>query len=115
MKDNQSVVTSHLTMQRVCGMALVACLLGGRGGLAVANEPAHLSLEVVAEPAIRELSPEFCWFHPRAAAIPELAWGRPSRNITPTESGVTDAEFISRLVDPDAGKRPHPKGADGTV
>ena len=35
--------------------------------------------------------------------------------ITPTESWVTDAEFISRLVDPDAGKRPHPKGADGTV
>ena len=35
--------------------------------------------------------------------------------ITPNESWVTDAEFISRLVDPDAGQRPHPKGADGTV
>lgn len=35
--------------------------------------------------------------------------------ITPGESWVTDAEFISRLVDPDAGKRPHPRGADGTV
>lgn len=35
--------------------------------------------------------------------------------ITPSESWVTDAEFISRLVDPDAGKRPHPRGADGTV
>ena len=35
--------------------------------------------------------------------------------ITPNESWITDAEFISRLVDPDAGQRPHPKGADGTV
>ncbi len=35
--------------------------------------------------------------------------------IKANESWVTDAEFISRLVDPDAGKRPHPKGADGTL
>lgn len=35
--------------------------------------------------------------------------------ITRDESWVTDAEFISRLVDPNAGKIPHPKGADGTV
>ena len=35
--------------------------------------------------------------------------------ITADESWVTDAEFISRLVDADAGKRPHPRGADGTV
>ena len=35
--------------------------------------------------------------------------------ITANESWVTDAEFISRLVDPNAGTRPHPKGADGTV
>jgi hypothetical protein len=35
--------------------------------------------------------------------------------ITPNESWVTDAEFISRLVDPLAGTRPHPRGADGTV
>jgi len=36
-------------------------------------------------------------------------------SITPLESWVTDAEFISRLVDPQAGSRPHPRGADGTV
>lgn len=35
--------------------------------------------------------------------------------ITPDESWVTDAEFISRLADPDAGQRPHPRGANGTV
>ncbi len=35
--------------------------------------------------------------------------------ITSEESWVTDAEFISRLVDPNAGSRPHPGGADGTV
>jgi hypothetical protein len=35
--------------------------------------------------------------------------------ITSQESWVTDAEFISRLVDPQAGTRPHPRGADGTV
>jgi hypothetical protein len=36
-------------------------------------------------------------------------------SITPHESWVTDAEFISQLVDPQAGTRPHPRGADGTV
>lgn len=35
--------------------------------------------------------------------------------ITSSESWVTDAEFISRLVDPNAGTKPHPRGADGTV
>ncbi len=35
--------------------------------------------------------------------------------ITEHESWVTDAEFISRLHDPQAGTRPHPRGADGTV
>lgn len=35
--------------------------------------------------------------------------------ITRAESWVTDAEFISRLVDPLAGTRPHSRGADGTV
>jgi hypothetical protein len=35
--------------------------------------------------------------------------------ITPNESWVTDAEFISRLVDPSAGTKPHARGADGTV
>ena len=35
--------------------------------------------------------------------------------ITPHESWVTDAEFISKLVDLQAGTRPHPRGADGTV
>lgn len=35
--------------------------------------------------------------------------------ITEHESWVTDSEFISRLVDPKAGTRPHPRGADGTT
>ncbi len=35
--------------------------------------------------------------------------------ITPEESWVSDAEFISRLTDPEAGIKPHPRGADGTV
>lgn len=35
--------------------------------------------------------------------------------ITEHESWVTDSEFISRLVDPQAGTRPHPRGADGTT
>jgi len=35
--------------------------------------------------------------------------------ITPDESWVTDAEFISRLHDPNAGRQPHSRGADGTV
>ncbi len=35
--------------------------------------------------------------------------------ITEHESWVMDSEFISRLVDPEAGTRPHPRGADGTT
>lgn len=35
--------------------------------------------------------------------------------ITENESWITDSEFISRLVDPEAGSRPHPRGADGTT
>jgi hypothetical protein len=35
--------------------------------------------------------------------------------VTAEESWVTDAEFISRLVDPLAGTRPAPGGADGSV
>ena len=48
----------------------MACLLCCSSNLAPAAEPARLAFDVAAEPAIRELSPEFCWFHPRAAAIP---------------------------------------------
>ncbi len=35
--------------------------------------------------------------------------------ITPQESWVTDADLITPLIDPDAGKKPHPRGGDGTV
>lgn len=36
-------------------------------------------------------------------------------SVTPHESWVTDAELISRLIDPEIGLKPHPKGGDGTV
>lgn len=35
--------------------------------------------------------------------------------ITSDESWITDAEYISRLIDPQAGLKPYPRGADGTV
>lgn len=35
--------------------------------------------------------------------------------ITQHESWITDAEYISRLIDPEAGLKPYPRGADGTV
>lgn len=35
--------------------------------------------------------------------------------ITARESWVTDAELISHLIDPGAGHKPHPRGADGTI
>ncbi len=38
--------------------------------LSIASEPEQLPVEVSAEAALKELSPEFCWFHPRVAAIP---------------------------------------------
>jgi len=40
------------------------------GTTAVSDEPAPLDFTVKLEVATQALTPEFCWFHPRAAAIP---------------------------------------------
>jgi hypothetical protein len=48
----------------------IALALLGLCPLACAAEPAWLSYDVKAEVVIQELSPNFCWFHPRVCAIP---------------------------------------------
>lgn len=80
--------------QRSCGLAvywlaLLACVMSGPGAIALANEPDRLPFlhrlpfTVSAEAACQELSPEFCWFHPRPAAIPGAGMeGRPAVIVT---------------------------------
>ncbi|NUQ62093.1 MAG: exo-alpha-sialidase [Pirellulales bacterium] len=63
-------LTLTASLRRACAVGWVACLVCVSSSPVRAAEPARLAFDVAAEPAIRELSPEFCWFHPRAAAIP---------------------------------------------
>lgn len=48
-----------------------------------ANEPALLHYQVNAEPVFKELTPAFCWFHPRVAPLPGYGKdGRPAVVMT---------------------------------
>ena len=49
----------------VCGLSIAFCVASS---LATATEP--LSFQIRNDVPLQELSPDFCWFHPRAAAIP---------------------------------------------
>lgn len=52
-------------------MAALSCLIGLAGLFeAAAAEPATSEFAVERTTLLRELSPDFCWFHPRAAVIP---------------------------------------------
>lgn len=45
------------------------------GAMAFADGPALVPFDVKAEPAFKELSSKFCWFHPRVAALPGFGKG----------------------------------------
>ena len=61
---------------------VVVASLGGRG-VACAAEPALLPFDVKAEPVFKELTPAFCWFHPRIAPLPGFGKeGRPAVVMT---------------------------------
>ncbi len=49
----------------------------GAVGQACGGEGSALPFQVRAEAILRHLSPDFCWFHPRAAAMP--GWGKDGR------------------------------------
>ncbi|MBI5759487.1 MAG: hypothetical protein HZA46_13285, partial [Planctomycetales bacterium] len=51
----------------VAGLLLLMFLSAVASG---GDEPALLPFELQADVAHRELSPKFCWFHPRVAALP---------------------------------------------
>ena len=52
----------------MCGWLLVAACMAGTA--VQGAEPKALPFEVQADVALQELSPAFCWFHPRVAALP---------------------------------------------
>ncbi len=58
----------RLSLTRFTSWVAFLCCFGMM--LSIASEPEQLPVEVSAEAALKELSPEFCWFHPRVAAIP---------------------------------------------
>jgi len=60
---------------------VAVCLVSG--DLAFGEQPVPLDFTVKLEVAEQALTPEFCWFHPRAAAIPGLGLsGKPSVVMT---------------------------------
>jgi len=105
------------SLRRACACAIgwVACLLCGSGNLAPAAEPARRAFDVAAEPAIRELSPEFCWFHPRAAAIPAAGKdGKPAVVMTLMKHLAADDHY-SGLYFLRTDDHPPPVGTDATA
>jgi hypothetical protein len=61
---------------------IVTALLGTYP-LARADDPVLLPYDVTAEPVFQELTPAFCWFHPRVAALPGFGKdGRPAVLMT---------------------------------
>lgn len=63
----QYIAVIHIAVQYICVYILGIC---GPVGPVEAAEPALLPYEVTAEPVFKELTPAFCWFHPRVAALP---------------------------------------------
>jgi hypothetical protein len=67
---------------KLTGIGIVLALLGTCGAVR-ADEPALLPYEVSAEPVFKELTPSFCWFHPRVAPMPGYGTdGRPAVVMT---------------------------------
>lgn len=61
----------------------VCLVLIGIGAAAQANDLPLVPFEVKAEPVFKELTPAFCWFHPRVAAMPGFGNdGRPAVVMT---------------------------------
>jgi len=50
--------------------ACIFCTSLAVGVCALSAEFPRLSYDVLAEAAVQDLNPEYCWFHPRTAAIP---------------------------------------------
>ncbi len=69
------------SLWRTC--VVVALLGSGSGSAAHAEEPAVLPYKVNAKAVFKELTPAFCWFHPRVAALPGYGkGGRPAVVMT---------------------------------
>ncbi len=81
------ILSQHVeTLHRLCGRAGswtgVVVLLFGCWEVALADEP-PLPYDVKAEPVFKELTPAFCWFHPRVAPLPGYGKdGRPAVVMT---------------------------------
>jgi hypothetical protein len=59
-----------IALERLMPIAWISLTLAIHGSASRADSPPPATFDVEAEVVHRELSPEFCWFHPRVAAIP---------------------------------------------
>lgn len=67
----------------ICGVTLSLSLTLAAAQVPTADGPALVGFETKAEVVYRELSSDFCWFHPRVAAIPGAGTdGHPSVVMT---------------------------------
>jgi hypothetical protein len=57
----------------------------------------HLGFSVQTDVALRKLSPDFCWFHPRAAAIPGFGKGGNPAVIMTIQKHLVVSDFYSGL------------------
>ena len=73
----------HMTFINRIASACVVFAWLGIGGAAPAEGPELVPFGVKAEPAFKELTPAYCWFHPRVAALPGFGKeGRPAVVMT---------------------------------
>src|SRR5688572_21459596 len=69
MGANMTRKVQHL-VYRAIQFALAALLLSQSSGALQGDGAEPLSFTVRAEPVFKELSPNYCWFHPRLAPLP---------------------------------------------
>lgn len=84
-------------MQNIRQILILACLPLSLLSAATAAEP--VGFQVEATVALQELNPKFCWFHPRAAAIPKLGKeGRPAVFMTIQKHLTADDHYSGLWV-----------------
>lgn len=65
-------------------------------GPAAAAEPKQVSFEVTTSVVHRQLSPKFCWFHPRVAAMPGFGRGGPAVIMT-IQKHLSSSDYYSGM------------------
>ena len=83
------------------GALAVTIIMGAGGGagpeLAAEGQPDHLPFEVRLDVVKQELSPDFCWFHPRVAAVPRAGRDGQAAVIMTLQKHLRVSDYYSGL------------------